>query len=312
MKKPEDLLLVGILATTGLVFSLATLGGASFHAGISRSVFSISVFSHEGVEPALSTEVLPVLSPFRRLLVGSYRVQSRDTLESVARLVGSRADYLRSSNRLNSTVLTPGRVLAVHSGQGMVYKVRQRQGVTETLSTIAKRYNRSAADLARVNRLPGVALLSNDYLTPGQPLLLPGVSLRFTDYLSPVLWVPGRRLISSGFGMRRHPVTRVRRFHSGVDIPRAEGSSVRATREGTVVFAGWKGGYGWLIVLRHSDGYTTYYGHLSKIGASVGQRVRKGQHIGNVGHTGVTTGPHLHFEVRDAQGRCKNPKRFIF
>ena len=86
--------------------------------------------------------------------------------------------------------------------------------------------------------------------------------------------------------------------------------SVRAM--GTVIFAGWRGGFGRLIIIRHSGGMKTWYGHLSTINVEPGQRVSKGTFIGRVGSSGLATGPHLHFEVRDRFGNALNPKKFLF
>ncbi len=116
---------------------------------------------------------------------------------------------------------------------------------------------------------------------------------------------PARGLLTSGFGLRRHPVFGVIRMHNGVDIAAPWGTPVRAAASGTVLFAGWFGGYGKLVILDHG-GFTTLYGHLSSIGVAVGQRVQAGQVIGRVGSTGYSTGPHLHFEIRK-DGRPVDP-----
>jgi murein DD-endopeptidase MepM/ murein hydrolase activator NlpD len=119
-------------------------------------------------------------------------------------------------------------------------------------------------------------------------------------------------MFSSGFGYRRHPVLKTRRFHQGLDMPRPAGSPVRAVREGVVIFAGWRGSYGRLVILKQSGGIRTWYGHLSAMTVEPGQRVAAGALIGRVGSSGLATGPHLHFEVRDRYGRALNPKKFLF
>jgi murein DD-endopeptidase MepM/ murein hydrolase activator NlpD len=108
------------------------------------------------------------------------------------------------------------------------------------------------------------------------------------------------RRVSSPFGMRVHPVFGEPRFHTGVDLTAPTGTPIYAAASGTVELAAGGHGYGKHIVLRHDDGYTTVYAHLSLYasGLKVGQRVDQGQVIGYVGRTGVATGPHLHFEVR--------------
>jgi murein DD-endopeptidase MepM/ murein hydrolase activator NlpD len=104
--------------------------------------------------------------------------------------------------------------------------------------------------------------------------------------------------VTSGFAMRFHPVLQRWRAHTGVDYGAPVGTPVRSVGEGIVESAGYQGGYGQAVVLRHSGGQTTLYGHLSRIDVRKGQSVDQGQRIGSVGATGLATGPHLHFEFR--------------
>ncbi|NLM37741.1 MAG: M23 family metallopeptidase [Firmicutes bacterium] len=116
---------------------------------------------------------------------------------------------------------------------------------------------------------------------------------------TPTIWPLARdRRISSGFGYRRHPVHKRVIFHHGIDIPSRIGTPVRATAEGTVTYAGTRGGYGLLVEINHGNGYRTRYGHNSRLAVRVGQKVKKGQIIAYVGNTGTSTGPHVHYEVR--------------
>ncbi|MBI3998633.1 MAG: peptidoglycan DD-metalloendopeptidase family protein [Armatimonadetes bacterium] len=123
--------------------------------------------------------------------------------------------------------------------------------------------------------------------------------------MSAFLW-PLRGPMTSRFGFRRHPIFRLRQFHQGVDISAPRGTPVRAADDGTVIFAGWYGGYGKLVIIDHGQGMSTLSGHLSAILVRVGQSVVRGKVIGQVGSTGYSTGPHLHFEVR-RNGRPINP-----
>lgn len=112
--------------------------------------------------------------------------------------------------------------------------------------------------------------------------------------------------ITSGFGIRRHPILGFRRMHSGVDFGARYGSPVYAATDGSVAYAGRKGGYGNFIKVNHSGGLASGYAHLSRYAVSPGQRVRRGQIIGYVGSTGFSTGPHLHYELYRG-GRPINP-----
>lgn len=112
--------------------------------------------------------------------------------------------------------------------------------------------------------------------------------------------------MTSGFGYRYHPILHTRRLHAGVDFGAPSGTPIHAAAEGIVVSAQRMGGYGNVIILDHGGGYATVYGHCSRILVSSGAHVSRGQVIGRVGSTGLSTGPHLHFEVR-INGRPVNP-----
>jgi hypothetical protein len=124
--------------------------------------------------------------------------------------------------------------------------------------------------------------------------------------------VPGHAVVSP-FGLRQLPWEGGGRLHEGVDISADSGLPVIAVADGEVIEAGSKGGYGRYVAVRHAAGLKTYYAHLGGIGADVrpGVEVKAGQPIGRIGSTGVSTGPHLHFEIRDAQGKPLNPAMFL-
>jgi murein DD-endopeptidase MepM/ murein hydrolase activator NlpD len=116
--------------------------------------------------------------------------------------------------------------------------------------------------------------------------------------------------ITSPFGYRQNPFGGGMEFHQGLDIAAPMGTTVQAASGGTVISAGWYGGYGNYILIDHGGGMATGYGHLSQIFVSAGQPVQKGQAIGAVGSTGMSTGPHLHFEVRIA-GKPTDPAAYL-
>ena len=119
--------------------------------------------------------------------------------------------------------------------------------------------------------------------------------------------VPSCTYITSKFGPRYHPVTGAyQSTHTGLDIGASHGATIVASDGGTVTTAGEKGGYGNCVMIDHGNGYYTLYGHMSSIAVSVGQSVSKGDTIGYVGSTGVSTGPHCHFEIR-VNGVCTDP-----
>jgi murein DD-endopeptidase MepM/ murein hydrolase activator NlpD len=154
----------------------------------------------------------------------------------------------------------------------------------DSLSEAREKYEQAVAELeAESARLTGVIQGSG--------------SSGSGQYGGELFW-PTSGPIVSGFGYRTHPVYGTTRFHAGVDIDGACGQPIFAAEDGTVISAGYNGGYGNATVIDHGDGLSTLYGHQSSLGVFSGQSVNRGQQIGLVGTTGLSTGCHLHFEVR--------------
>lgn len=126
---------------------------------------------------------------------------------------------------------------------------------------------------------------------------------------TPSVW-PARGWITSNFGSRDDPYTGERVMHLGVDMAAREGTPVVSPARGVVIYAGERGAYGKMVAIDHDRGVITHYAHLSRAIVKVGDVVERGQHIGNVGNTGRSTGPHLHYEVR-VNGVPVNPRRFV-
>jgi murein DD-endopeptidase MepM/ murein hydrolase activator NlpD len=110
--------------------------------------------------------------------------------------------------------------------------------------------------------------------------------------------------------MRQSPFWDGLTFHQGLDIANEEGTSVKAPADGVVVYSGWQGSYGKLVVLDHGYGYSTRYGHLQRCLVNVGQRVKRGQVIAFLGDTGRSTAPHLHYEIR-VHGIPVDPLKYL-
>lgn len=161
-------------------------------------------------------------------------------------------------------------------------------------------YKRAATGEVEVGDLQYAAIIRGN--RPKKQLLRWGTQGRFFDAAGQgeireglIQPVPGR--ISSRFGMRRHPILGIRRMHSGIDFSARSGTPVYAASDGRVEFAGRNGGYGNFVRLRHHSNLGTGYAHLSRFAVRAGESVRRGQVIGYVGSTGLSTGPHLHYEV---------------
>ena len=116
---------------------------------------------------------------------------------------------------------------------------------------------------------------------------------------------------ASGYGMRIDPIYKTAKFHAGMDFSANTGTPVYATGNGRVKKAGWQSGYGKIIIVDHGFGYETWYAHLNKYNVRVGQKVIRGEVIGEVGNTGTSTGPHLHYEVH-LKGKVMNPVNYYF
>ena len=129
------------------------------------------------------------------------------------------------------------------------------------------------------------------------------------------IWPTACRLITGGYGGRDAPCPGASTYHLGVDIGASWGSDIYATKAGTVMLAneGWNYGLGYCVKIQHDDGTSTVYGHMSRVIAVTGQRVAQGQVIGKIGSTGVSTGPHLHYEIRigGVNGTAINPLPYL-
>lgn len=196
--------------------------------------------------------------------------------------------------------------VALTYGFGRAHHLRFPQAalalVTQTNSTVESSYRAS---------LYAFNLIQHWSLKPSREAL--GLGMLSNAELGretlPSLW-PVRGRITAGFGQRLDPFSGEGEFHSGVDIAAPNGSRVEASANGFVLQAGPNSGYGNQILIDHGFGFTTTYGHLSKILVLAGQEVKRGQVIGAVGMTGRTTGPHLHYEVIVNDTRV-NPARYL-
>lgn len=123
------------------------------------------------------------------------------------------------------------------------------------------------------------------------------------------LW-PVKGMITSYYGYRNHPIFKVTKLHTGIDVAAQRGTKIKAADSGTVIFAGWWGGYGQATIIDHGNGMSTVYAHQQRIYVKKGERVQQKQVIGLVGSTGYSTGPHLHFEIRK-NGKTVNPLTYL-
>lgn len=263
--------------------------------------------------PAGPEEPRPeVLAKSRRLLWAEHRIaKGEGYIGNTAKAYGTTLMSLQTTNNNEFVLVYPGMRMTVLNRDGLLYEVKK---ASETLDAIVAKYQaggearrRYKEVVVRLNNLPGVALLAPYEFEKGARLVLPGVKINFDTYRVPFETQSWGR-ISSRFGYRFHPVKKTRKMHEGLDLPKPHGTPIYPARSGRVTQAGWTDGYGMVVVILHKDGWSTRYGHMSKILVKAGDVVARGKTmIGRVGSTGISTGPHLHFEVRDRSGRPVNP-----
>ena len=183
--------------------------------------------------------------------------------------------------------------------------ISKNEKLIEKLKTDRATWEKSERELARQSR--AISHMINDTIKKEEKIS--GTVVTTGGFIRPV---PGR--ITSPFGTRMHPIFKRKIFHSGVDIGAPYGTSIKAANSGRVIFVGWYSGYGKVVIIDHGkiNGIptTTLYAHMSVTKVSKGAHVAKGTIVGKVGTTGYSTGPHLHFEVRQ-KGNPVNPLKFI-
>lgn len=296
------------------VLALALLASAAPAAVIESGAPGAAAFQRFSVlTPPGPDEPRPeVLANSRRLVYAEHRVKKGEGwVGNLAKSYGSNLAAFQATNNNEFVLMYPGMRMTVFNGDGLLYEVRRS---SETLDTIVARFKSGSEErkkfkeaVIKANNFPGIAFLEPMEFERGDRVLLPGIRVNFDTYRFPFeSQAPPR--ISSRFGSRYHPVLKRRRMHDGLDIPKPYGTPVYPARSGRVIEAAWNEGYGQVVIIKHNNGETTRYGHMSKTTVKVGDMVQRGKTmIGRVGSTGISTGPHLHFEVRDRNGKAVNP-----
>lgn len=265
--------------------------------------------------------------------------QRKGLLRSVdrerARIAGARQDQEAAWKKLNSSryelvAYAQAQEQSSEEIGTMIGQLESRRSeiIAQYEAQAAEQRRQAAIARARIRRANRVRYASRVRVESDAPRLAPRVRLANAE-LAPMPiedldehahevppaggdgWVmPARGRLSSRYGMRFHPVLRRTKLHTGDDIAAAMGSPIRAARSGRVLWAGWKKAYGNTIIVDVGNGMTVLYGHASKLGVRAGQPVAAGEYIGNVGSTGWSTGPHLHFEVRK-NGKPVDPTSYL-
>ena len=230
--------------------------------------------------------------------ISIYVVREGDTIGGIAKTFGVSANTIRWSNDLTGSTITPGQTLTILPISGIRHTVKKG----DTVASIAKLYK---GDVTEIQKYNDIAL--STALNVGDVVIVPDGEPTGSGNASVVKLTVSTKSYS-GYYIRptTGPKSQGIHGHNGVDIAPPHGTPIVAAADGKIIVSrasGWNGGYGSYVVIQHPNGTQTLYAHMSNdnVTVSVGSRVKQGQVIGYVGSTGVSTGPHLHFEIRGAR-----------
>ena len=227
-----------------------------------------------------------------------YSVKSGDTFWKILTNTSLNIDTLLSVNDLTSpSDVCPGKTIFIPNMRGIIYRIHGN----ESLREISARHNVDMDYIRKVNKLND-GIKEFLFIPCGEVSEMERSLFLGVGFANPL--IGGRR--TSTFGNRIDPFNNRFQFHCGIDLACPRGSKVYASRDGEVVFTGYRGGYGRLVIIKHQHGYNSYYGHLSIIYTKAGMAVKRGELLALTGSSGRSTGPHLHFEVRK-DARPVNP-----
>ncbi|HOJ65005.1 MAG TPA: M23 family metallopeptidase [Spirochaetota bacterium] len=231
-----------------------------------------------------------------------YTIQKGDSIHSIATKFGiDEITIINYNNIIDPLKIIRGSTIQIPNQDGIMVKIDKKN----SLDKISEKYKIEKEEIIRINNLPeDKEINSGIVFVPGIHFDSVTKALMLGEYFKAPVY--GR--LTSYFGFRRDPWTKLRSFHQGVDIANFYGTKIRAAGSGKVIFAGEYWPLGLCVKIQHLNGYVTYYGHLSKITVKVNSYVQTGQVIGLMGSTGRSTGSHLHFEIR-RNGIAINPLR---
>ncbi|GHU97917.1 hypothetical protein FACS189483_05140 [Spirochaetia bacterium] len=241
----------------------------------------------------------------RMLLLSAYTIQSGDTISELAVHFGLDQGTLISLNSIRyPRALRIGQILQIPNQDGILYKVK----AGDTLASIAEKQGIQAPAIQMVNEL------FSEQINTGTSLFIPGVKMdngELQEIIGTVFIWPIRGYITSNYGYRPNPFGGGgRQFHTGLDIGAPMGTPIAAAMSGRVISVGYNETNGNYVVISHHSGYRTLYAHMSVIRVKSGAYVGTGTRIGDVGNTGYSTGPHLHFTVYK-NGVTVNPRTLM-
>jgi murein DD-endopeptidase MepM/ murein hydrolase activator NlpD len=230
----------------------------------------------------------------------NYTIRQGDSVSKIAADHAISLDAIIASNGItNAKRLYEGQVIRIPNMDGIPYTVKSG----DSLLKISSGMGVPLAAILDANDI------QSDTITPGTTLFIPGARMRSEDLklaLGELFIYPIRGRLTSPFGWRNDPISGVRRYHAALDLAANTGTPVKAAMDGKAATVGYNATYGKFIILSHSNGFQTMYAHLSVTSVTQGSSVQQGAKIGEVGSTGYSTGPHLHFAIYK-NGRAVNP-----
>lgn len=304
------------LLTSGM-FGGQTIVSSSFPGIGGQDPRFINNFERLPDDPVLNSfyDTKTNISEKPRSEIIEYEVKSGDTLSGVAKKFDISLDTVKWANDMERDTIKPGQILKILPVSGVAHTVKSG----DTLESVAKKYSAEQQPILDFpfNDIPddmklkvGQVLIVPDGVPPKAPskaktvpqYLAQGPSSTFSAPGGGNFIWPARGLLTQGFSW----------YHPGIDIADRSALGIAASDGGVVTVAGWPDNYGYgnRVVIDHGNGYQTLYGHLSNIYISVGQRVSRGQIIGQMGSTGRSTGTHLHLEIR-YKGIAVNPRAIL-
>jgi murein DD-endopeptidase MepM/ murein hydrolase activator NlpD len=263
--------------------------------GVSVELASLAIGAPEPLE----------YSKPQMLLLSAYKIQPGDTISELAVNFGLDQGTLISLNSIRyPRALQIGQILRIPNQDGILYKVKAE----DTLASIAEKHKVQAPAIQMVNEL------FSERINTGTSLFIPGAKMdnwELQEIIGTVFIWPTRGYITSSYGYRSNPFGGgPRQFHTGLDIGAPTGTPIAAAMSGRVITVGYNETNGNYVVISHHSGYRTLYAHMSVIRVKSGAYVSTGARIGDVGNTGLSTGPHLHFTVYK-NGVTVNPRTLM-
>ncbi|GHV60269.1 hypothetical protein AGMMS49587_01050 [Spirochaetia bacterium] len=234
----------------------------------------------------------------------SYKVQRGDSVSKIAASHALSLDAIIASNGIsNARSLQVGKTIKIPNMDGIPYTVK------------------NGDSLAKISAAMGVPLeaildandIQSDSISQGTVLFIPGARMKKEDLklaLGELFIYPIKGRLTSPFGWRDDPISGVRRHHAAMDLAAPMGTPIKAAMDGKVATVGYNSSYGNYVIISHANSYQTMYAHLSLVSIKQGANILQGSKIGEVGSTGYSTGPHLHFAVYK-NGRAVNPLEYL-